>query len=118
MQHAIYDIRGFDQATAFVMSSAVPHEHRIHASVHASVGASAAASNSAPGDGSAAVVAKPLVVAALSGGVDSATAAALLVEQGHQVVGMTMRLYDARGTAASSGGRCCGPRDVEDARAV
>jgi len=63
-------------------------------------------------------VARPLVVAALSGGVDSATAAALLVEQGHQVVGMTMRLYDARGTAASSGGRCCGPRDVEDARAV
>jgi len=60
----------------------------------------------------------PLVVAALSGGVDSATAAALLVESGHRVVGMTMRLYDARGTAASSGGRCCGPRDVEDARAV
>lgn len=60
----------------------------------------------------------PLVVAALSGGVDSATAAALLVEQGHRVVGMTMSLYDARGTAASSGGRCCGPRDIEDARAV
>jgi tRNA-specific 2-thiouridylase len=60
----------------------------------------------------------PLVVAALSGGVDSATAAALLVEQGHRVVGMTMRLYDARGTAVSSGGRCCGPRDIEDARAV
>src|SRR3954470_16504317 len=63
-------------------------------------------------------VSQPLVVAALSGGVDSATAAALLVEQGHRVVGMTMRLYDARGTAAASGGRCCGPRDVEDARAV
>ena len=61
---------------------------------------------------------RPLVVAALSGGVDSAAAAGLLVEQGHDVVGMTMRLYDARGTAASSGGRCCGPRDVEDARAV
>src|SRR5687768_5279593 len=60
----------------------------------------------------------PLVVAALSGGVDSATAAALLVEQGHRVVGMTMRLYDARGSAVSSGGRCCGPRDIEDARAV
>lgn len=59
-----------------------------------------------------------VIVAALSGGVDSATAAGLLVEQGHRVVGMTMRLYDARGTAASSGGRCCGPRDVEDARAV
>ncbi len=60
----------------------------------------------------------PVVVAALSGGVDSATAAALLVEQGHRVVAMTMRLYDARGTAAASGGRCCGPRDIEDARAV
>src|ERR1700750_1692175 len=60
----------------------------------------------------------PLVVAARSGGVDCAPAAALLVEQGHRVVGMTMRLYDARGTAASAGGRCCGPRDVEDARAV
>src|SRR6187551_3261664 len=59
-----------------------------------------------------------VVVAALSGGVDSATAAALLVEQGHRVVGMTMRLYDARGTAAASGGRCCGPRDIEDARSV
>ncbi len=58
-----------------------------------------------------------LVVAALSGGVDSATAAALLVEQGHRVVGMTMRLYDASGTRAASG-RCCGPRDIEDARAV
>jgi tRNA-specific 2-thiouridylase len=72
------------------------------------------ASNHAPPDPAA----PPLVVAALSGGVDSATAAALLVEQGHTVVGMTMRLYDARGTAAAAGGRCCGPRDVDDARAV
>jgi tRNA-specific 2-thiouridylase len=59
-----------------------------------------------------------VVVAALSGGVDSATAAALLVEAGHRVIGMTLRLYDARGTAASVGGRCCGPRDMEDARRV
>ena len=59
-----------------------------------------------------------MVVAALSGGVDSATAAALLVEAGQRVIGMTLRLYDARGTAASSGGRCCGPRDMEDARQV
>ncbi len=36
---------------------------------------------------------------------------------GHRVVGMTMRLYDARGTVAAAG-RCCGPRDVDDARAV
>ena len=62
--------------------------------------------------------AQPLVVAALSGGVDSATAAALLVEAGYRVVGMTLRLYDASGTAASIGGRCCGPRDMEDARRV
>src|SRR3954469_18293187 len=59
----------------------------------------------------------PLVVAALFGGVARETAAAVLGEQGHKVVGMTMRLYDARGTSASSG-RCCGPRDIEDARAV
>ena len=48
----------------------------------------------------------------------SATAAALLVEAGHRVVGMTMRLYDARGTTRVVGGRCCGPRDIEDARRV
>jgi tRNA-specific 2-thiouridylase len=59
----------------------------------------------------------PITVVALSGGVDSATAAAMLVEAGERVVGMTMRLYDARGTVAGAG-RCCGPRDVEDARAV
>ena len=60
---------------------------------------------------------RPLTVVALSGGVDSATAAALLVEQGERVVGVTMRLYDPRGTSAAVG-RCCGPRDVEDARRV
>ena len=58
-----------------------------------------------------------LVVVALSGGVDSAAAAALLVRAGHRVVGMTMRLYDAGGTPAGRG-RCCGPRDIDDARAV
>ncbi len=58
-----------------------------------------------------------LVVVALSGGVDSAVAAALLVRAGHRVVGMTMRLYDAGGTVAGRG-RCCGPRDIDDARAV
>jgi tRNA-uridine 2-sulfurtransferase len=58
------------------------------------------------------------IVVALSGGVDSAAAAALLVEEGHRVVGMSMRLYDARGTEEAAGGRCCGPRDLEDARKV
>lgn len=61
---------------------------------------------------------KPPIVVALSGGVDSATAAAMLVDAGERVVGMTMRLYDAGGTVASAGGRCCGPRDIEDARRV
>ncbi len=63
-------------------------------------------------------IAPEKVVVALSGGVDSATAAALLVEAGHEVIGISMRLYDARGTTASVGGRCCGPRDLEDARRV
>ena len=54
----------------------------------------------------------------MSGGVDSSTAAALLVERGYDVIGATLRLYDASGTAASIGGRCCGPRDIEDARAT
>ncbi len=60
----------------------------------------------------------PLIVVALSGGVDSATCAGLLVEAGHRVAAISMRLYNAAGTPASSGGRCCGPRDLEDARAV
>jgi tRNA-specific 2-thiouridylase len=54
----------------------------------------------------------------MSGGVDSSATAALLVESGLRVVGITMRLYDASGTSASIGGRCCGPRDIEDARRV
>ena len=57
-------------------------------------------------------------VVALSGGVDSATCAGLLVEAGHEVIGISMSLYNAHGTAHASPGRCCGPRDVEDARAV
>jgi tRNA-specific 2-thiouridylase len=60
----------------------------------------------------------PPIVVALSGGVDSATCAGLLVEAGERVVGISMRLYNAHGTESASGGRCCGPRDLEDARAV
>jgi tRNA-specific 2-thiouridylase len=63
------------------------------------------------------VAASGTIAVALSGGVDSATAAAILVEAGHRVIGLTMRLYDAGGTRAAVG-RCCGPRDLEDARAV
>jgi tRNA-specific 2-thiouridylase len=54
----------------------------------------------------------------MSGGVDSSTAAALLHESGAEVVGVTLKLYDASGTSASIGGRCCSPRDIDDARAT
>ena len=55
------------------------------------------------------------VLVAMSGGVDSAVAAALLAEQGHDVVGFHMKLHDG---AASFAGRCCGDADALDARAV
>ena len=49
----------------------------------------------------------------MSGGVDSSVAALKLLEQGHDCVGVTMRLYDG-----SSEGTCCSLQDVEDAKAV
>ncbi len=61
------------------------------------------------------------IVVAMSGGVDSSTAAALLHASGAEVIGVTLRLYDEPGTSAGAAvesGRCCGPRDVEDARAT
>jgi tRNA-specific 2-thiouridylase len=54
------------------------------------------------------------VLVAMSGGVDSSLAAALLVEQGLEVVGVTLHLWDARGE--SQVGRCCAPEDRDDAR--
>jgi len=54
------------------------------------------------------------VVVAMSGGVDSSASAALLLEQGYDVVGVTLRLHDP-GPAAIG---CCGGRDLHDARAV
>ncbi len=60
------------------------------------------------------------IVVAMSGGVDSSVVAGLLVEAGHDVVGITMRLYDPPGVDAGEGGgkTCCGLDDVQDARAV
>ncbi len=57
---------------------------------------------------------KVRVVAAMSGGVDSAVAAALLAERGFDVVGVTMKMYaPTRGRHAKS---CCGAEDFDDAR--
>jgi tRNA-specific 2-thiouridylase len=58
-----------------------------------------------------------LVVVAMSGGVDSSVVAALLQEQGYNVVGVTMQLYD-HGAAVARGKTCCAGRDVHDARDV
>jgi tRNA-specific 2-thiouridylase len=61
----------------------------------------------------------PRVVAALSGGVDSAVAASLSCERGEEVVGMTLRLYDAApAPGRSRHGSCCAPEDIDDARRV
>jgi tRNA-specific 2-thiouridylase len=55
-------------------------------------------------------------VVAMSGGVDSSVAAALLKEQGHEVIGMTLRVWSYQGAARC--GSCCSPEDIDDARAV
>ncbi|MCI0569621.1 MAG: tRNA 2-thiouridine(34) synthase MnmA [Myxococcaceae bacterium] len=56
------------------------------------------------------------VVVAMSGGVDSSAAAALLKEQGHDVIGMTLRVWSYEDKARC--GSCCSPDDIEDARRV
>jgi tRNA-specific 2-thiouridylase len=65
------------------------------------------------------------IVVAMSGGVDSSVAAALLASQGHDVIGLSMQLYDASahlGPAGTDGGRafgsCCTLDDLHDARRV
>jgi tRNA-specific 2-thiouridylase len=55
------------------------------------------------------------VVVAMSGGVDSSMAAALLLEQGYEVIGIMLRLWAEAGPAAN---RCCTPDAVADARRV
>jgi tRNA-specific 2-thiouridylase len=57
------------------------------------------------------------VVVAMSGGVDSSVVAAMLAEQGYDVVGITLQLYD-HGAALAKKGACCAGRDIHDARRV
>jgi len=57
------------------------------------------------------------IVVAMSGGVDSSVAAGLLVEQGHEVIGVSMQLYDQREGQAAFG-TCCTIDDLHDARRV
>ncbi|HET7755242.1 MAG TPA: tRNA 2-thiouridine(34) synthase MnmA [Anaeromyxobacteraceae bacterium] len=56
------------------------------------------------------------VLVAMSGGVDSSAAAALLTSQGHEVVGVSMRVFDYSDPAR--GRSCCAPDDLDDARAA
>ena len=57
------------------------------------------------------------IVVAMSGGVDSSVAAALLADQGHDIIGLSMQLYDQAGGEASFGS-CCSLDDLHDARRV
>lgn len=57
------------------------------------------------------------IVVAMSGGVDSSVTAALLKDQGYDVVGITLQLYD-HGAAIQKKGACCAGQDIHDARRV
>lgn len=57
------------------------------------------------------------VVVAMSGGVDSSVVAAMLADQGYDVIGVTLQLYD-HGAALAKKGACCAGQDIHDARRV
>lgn len=72
--------------------------------------ADAAAPAKAPAD-------RKRVVVAMSGGVDSSVAAAIMKAAGHDVIGVTLQLYD-HGSATGRKGSCCAGQDIHDARRV
>jgi len=57
------------------------------------------------------------IVVAMSGGVDSSVVAGLMAEAGHQVIGVTLQLYD-HGAAIGRKGACCAGQDIFDAKRV
>ena len=62
---------------------------------------------------------KGKVLVAMSGGVDSSVAASLLVDQGYEVIGATMQVWDYSSCDITEGnGTCCSSIDVDDARSV
>lgn len=61
---------------------------------------------------------KKKVLVGMSGGVDSSAAAAILLDQGYDVYGATLKLWDAKDTCNTMTRTCCSLEDVEDARAV
>ncbi|GGG48684.1 tRNA-specific 2-thiouridylase MnmA [Caldovatus sediminis] len=58
------------------------------------------------------------ILVAMSGGVDSSVAAGLLAEQGHEVIGATLQLYDHGAATGARKGACCAGQDIHDARRV
>jgi tRNA-specific 2-thiouridylase len=70
------------------------------------------------------MLATETIAVAMSGGVDSSTVAAMLRAEGHNVIGLTMQLWNQRRLAGHAGmpesvqGRCCSIDDVYDARRV